>query len=75
MTSFWENHRKGIFAGTVLLSFFMIFIYNFLTPYYTDDYGSVECYINEIKCTNGLQEDTIHENAYLLIPYYDNYKK
>ena len=39
MTSFWEKHRKGIFAGTVLLSFLMIFIYNFLTPYYTDDYA------------------------------------
>ena len=39
MTSFWEKHRKGIFTGTVLLSFLTIWIYNFLTPHYTDDYA------------------------------------
>lgn len=50
-------------------------LWDYAVSYYTDDYGSVECYINEIKRTNGLQEDTIHKNAYLLIPYYDNYKK
>ncbi len=50
-------------------------LWDYAVSYYTDDYGSVECYINEIKRTNGLQEDTIHENAYLLIPYYDDYKK
>ena len=39
MTSFLEKHRKGIFTGTVLISFLTILIYNFLTPHYTDDYA------------------------------------
>ena len=39
MTSFWEKHRKGIFAGVVAGSFLMILVYNILTPYYTDDFA------------------------------------
>mgnify|MGYP004525513499 FL=1 len=39
MTSFLEKHRKGIFTGTILISFLTIWIYNFLTPHYTDDYA------------------------------------
>ena len=39
MDSFWEKHRKGVFAGIVLTAFLMILVYNFLTPYYTDDFA------------------------------------
>jgi LysM repeat protein len=36
----------------------------------TDDYNSIDDYIQEIKASNGLTSDTIHEGAYLIVPYY-----
>lgn len=39
MDSFWEKHRKGIFISIVVLTFLTILVYNFLTPYYTDDFA------------------------------------
>ena len=37
MTSFWEKHRKKIFWLIVMIAFFMIYAYNLLTPYSSDD--------------------------------------
>lgn len=38
MTQFVEKHRKKIFWIILVLSFISIFVYNFLTPYMSDDY-------------------------------------
>lgn len=38
MADFIEKHRKQIFWLTVAATFITIFIYNFLTPYLSDDY-------------------------------------
>lgn len=38
MADFIEKHRKQIFWLTVAAAFITIFIYNFLTPYLSDDY-------------------------------------
>lgn len=38
--------------------------------YITDDYRDMNSYIREIKETNGLSSDTIHEGCYIVIPYY-----
>lgn len=39
MTGFWEKHRKQLFWLIIAASFFMIYAYNFLTPYWSDDYA------------------------------------
>ena len=39
MTDFWEKYRKQVFWIIVVASFWMIFIYNLLTPYMSDDYA------------------------------------
>ncbi|MGN1179693.1 MAG: DUF6056 family protein [Suilimivivens sp.] len=39
MTAFWEKHRKTIFYIILGISFLMIYAYNFLTPYLSDDYA------------------------------------
>lgn len=39
MAAFVEKHRKHIFWLILAASFFMIFAYNFLTPYMSDDYA------------------------------------
>lgn len=38
MTAFMEKHRKKIFWIIIAAAFVSIFIYNFLTPYMSDDY-------------------------------------
>jgi LysM repeat protein len=38
----------------------------------TDEYDDINEYIHEIKTSNGLVSDTIHEGAYLIIPYYNS---
>ncbi|SHO45714.1 LysM peptidoglycan-binding domain-containing protein [Anaerocolumna xylanovorans] len=38
--------------------------------YITDDYKDMNSYIREIKETNRLYSDTIHEGGYIVVPYY-----
>lgn len=38
--------------------------------YITDDYKDMNSYIEEIKETNGLSSDTIHEGKYIVVPYF-----
>lgn len=40
--------------------------------YITDDYKSMDAYLNEICTLNHIAEDTIHAGEYLTIPYYTN---
>ena len=48
MTSFWEKHRKQIFWLIIVIAFFMIYAYNLLTPYSSDDMY----YMMEVKQAN-----------------------
>ncbi|WOO37001.1 LysM peptidoglycan-binding domain-containing protein [Anaerocolumna sp. AGMB13020] len=45
-------------------------LWSIASQYITDDYSDMNEYIKEIKKTNGLTTDTIHEGKYLVIPYY-----
>jgi cell division protein YceG involved in septum cleavage len=45
-------------------------LWSIASQYITDDYNDMNDYIKEIKQTNGLTSDTIHEGKYLVIPYY-----
>ena len=38
----------------------------------TKEYKDLNDYINEIKDTNGLYSDTIHEGRYIIVPYYSS---
>lgn len=38
----------------------------------TKEYKDLNDYINEIKHTNGLYSDTIHEGRYIIVPYYSS---
>lgn len=37
---------------------------------YSNYFGSIDDYIQEIKQVNNLQSDTVHTGNYLVIPYY-----
>ncbi|MBQ8596916.1 MAG: hypothetical protein IJ409_03920, partial [Lachnospiraceae bacterium] len=37
MSTFWEKHKKHIFWLIAVIAFFMIYAYNLLTPYMSDD--------------------------------------
>ena len=50
MTGFWEKHRKQIFWLIVAGAFFTIYAYNFLTPYWSDDYA----YLMEVQKAENL---------------------
>lgn len=50
MTSFWEKYRKQIFWLIVVIAFFMIYAYNLLTPYSSDDMH----YMMEVKQAGSL---------------------
>ncbi len=45
-------------------------LWSIASQYITDEYDNMNDYIKEIKKTNGLTSDTIHEGKYLVIPYY-----
>lgn len=45
-------------------------LWSIANEYITEDYKDINSYINEIKKSNGLIDDTIHEGKYLIIPYY-----
>ncbi len=45
-------------------------LWSIATEYFTDDFGSLQSYINEIKRMNGLSSETLYAGAYLLVPCY-----
>ncbi len=45
-------------------------LWSIANSYYSEECGSMEDYIQEIKKSNGLKSNTIHRGAYLIIPYY-----
>ncbi|MCR5743647.1 MAG: LysM peptidoglycan-binding domain-containing protein [Lachnospiraceae bacterium] len=40
------------------------------TSHMTEEYASVDDYIEEVKSINGFVTDTIYTGAYLVLPYY-----
>lgn len=46
-------------------------LWSIASEYITDEYTDMNTYINEIKKSNGLISDIIHEDCYLIIPYYN----
>lgn len=45
-------------------------LWSIANEYITDEYDDIKSYITEIKKTNRLSSDTIHEGCYILVPYY-----
>lgn len=45
-------------------------LWSIAKEYITQEYDDMNEYIREIKSSNGLVSDTIHEGAYLIVPYY-----
>lgn len=48
-------------------------LWNIASEYITDEYADMNIYINEIKKSNGLTSDIIHEGSYIIVPYYTSY--
>lgn len=46
-------------------------IWSIASEYYSDEFGSIQEYIKEIKKTNNLSGDRIYYGYSLLIPYYE----
>ena len=46
-------------------------IWSIASEYYSDEFGSMQDYIKEIKKTNNLSGDRINYGYSLLIPYYE----
>ena len=45
-------------------------LWDIASNYYTEEYGDLYNMIEEIKKSNGIEKDMIHEGAYLIIPHY-----
>jgi nucleoid-associated protein YgaU len=45
-------------------------LWDIARKYMTDEYKDMNSYIKEIKESNGLISDTIHEGQYIIVPYY-----
>lgn len=45
-------------------------LWSIASQYITDEYKDMNVYIEEIKLSNGLTSDTIHEGRYIIVPYY-----
>lgn len=45
-------------------------LWSIASEYITEEYNDINSYINEIKKSNGLITDTIHEGRYIIVPYY-----
>lgn len=45
-------------------------LWGLATEYYTEEFESINQYIEEIKKSNGILSDTIHTGEYIIIPYY-----
>lgn len=50
MTTFLEKHRKAIFCLVLGTAVLMVYVYNILTPYLSDDYA----YLSEVKRAGSL---------------------
>ncbi|MBE5960498.1 MAG: LysM peptidoglycan-binding domain-containing protein [Lachnospiraceae bacterium] len=46
-------------------------LWSIAKEYYTEDCGSFNSYVEEIKRANGLDSDEIHAGCYLIVPYYE----
>lgn len=49
-------------------------LWSIANQYMTDEYSDINTYIEEIKKSNGLTTDTIHEDCYIIVPYYSTNK-
>lgn len=47
-------------------------LWNIASDYVTDDYASINDYIEEICEINHIEDSDIHSGQYLTIPYYSN---
>lgn len=47
---FFERHRKTIFILLLVIAFIMVYVYNILTPYLSDDYS----YLNQVREADSL---------------------
>jgi cell division protein YceG involved in septum cleavage len=45
-------------------------LWSIASKYISDEYDNINTYIKEIKKSNGLVTDTIHEGRYIIVPYY-----
>lgn len=45
-------------------------LWSIASTYITDEYHDIQSYIKEIRKSNGLTSDTIHEGRYIIVPYY-----
>lgn len=45
-------------------------LWSIASEYMTEEYGSVQEYMKEIKSLNGLRSDEIHAGKFLVVPYY-----
>lgn len=45
-------------------------LWSIAKEYMSDEYKDIHTYIKEIKKSNGLSTDTIHEGCYIIVPYY-----
>lgn len=45
-------------------------LWSIASDYITEEYSNIKDYIKEIKASNGLVSDTIHEGNYIIVPYY-----
>lgn len=46
-------------------------LWDIAAEYISDDYASIDDYINELKAINHLDSDNIQESQYLTVAYYD----
>lgn len=47
-------------------------LWGIASKYISEEYDSMQEYVNEIKSINGLGDDEIHSGQFLIIPYYSN---
>ena len=45
-------------------------LWSIASEYMTEEYGSFQEYMKEIKSLNGLRSDEIHAGKFLVVPYY-----
>jgi cell division protein YceG involved in septum cleavage len=45
-------------------------LWSIAANYLTDEYDDIADYIEELKKSNGLTNDTIHAGNYIIVPYY-----
>lgn len=45
-------------------------LWSIAQEYRTEEYDDINEYIDEIKASNGLFTDAIHEGSYIIVPYY-----